>query len=109
MARVTTDNNSIETGIIREEDFSVIMAQAFATYGLSVVTDRALPDARDGLNRYRGASLAGMRRPVTSRLARRSRVRRLSVSFSVIIIPTAIPLSMMPRYVWRNRLRCAIL
>ena len=42
-------DNSQETGIIREEEFSVIMAQAFATYGLSVVTDRALPDARDGL------------------------------------------------------------
>src|SRR5437870_11759621 len=48
MARVT-ENNTAETGIVREEDFSVIMAQAFATYGLSVVTDRALPDARDGL------------------------------------------------------------
>src|SRR5256714_14261424 len=48
MARVT-ENNTAETGIVREEDFSVIMARAFATYGLSVVTDRALPDARDGL------------------------------------------------------------
>ena len=43
----TTDTTAAEIGIIRE-DFSVIMAQAFATYGLSVVTDRALPDARRG-------------------------------------------------------------
>src|ERR1700755_2027644 len=47
MARIR--ENSTEIGIIREEDFSVVMSQAFATYGLSVVTDRALPDARDGL------------------------------------------------------------
>jgi DNA gyrase subunit A len=47
-------------GIIRE-DFSVIMAQAFATYGLSVVTDRALPDARDGLKPVQRRILAGMR------------------------------------------------
>jgi DNA gyrase subunit A len=60
MARVT-ENNTIETGIIREEDFSVIMAQAFATYGLSVVTDRALPDARDGLKPVQRRILAGMR------------------------------------------------
>src|SRR6266702_4100508 len=60
MARVT-ENNSAETGVIREEDFSVIMAQAFATYGLSVVTDRALPDARDGLKPVQRRILAGMR------------------------------------------------
>jgi len=60
MARVT-ENNTAETGIIREEDFSVIMAQAFATYGLSVVTDRALPDARDGLKPVQRRILAGMR------------------------------------------------
>ena len=60
MARVT-ENNTVETGIIREEDFSVIMAQAFATYGLSVVTDRALPDARDGLKPVQRRILAGMR------------------------------------------------
>src|SRR5436305_1750119 len=60
MARVT-ENNTIQTGIIREEDFSVIMAQAFATYGLSVVTDRALPDARDGLKPVQRRILAGMR------------------------------------------------
>src|SRR6266851_5002348 len=59
MAR-TTENNS-EIGIIREEDFSVVMSQAFATYGLSVVTDRALPDARDGVKPVQRRILAGMR------------------------------------------------
>jgi DNA gyrase subunit A len=59
MARLT--ENSSETGIIREEDFSVVMSQAFATYGLSVVTDRALPDARDGLKPVQRRILAGMR------------------------------------------------
>ncbi len=60
MAR-TTNDTTIETGAIREEDFSVIMSQAFATYGLSVVTDRALPDARDGLKPVQRRILAGMR------------------------------------------------
>lgn len=60
MARTTTDTER-ETGAIREEDFSVIMSQAFATYGLSVVTDRALPDARDGLKPVQRRILAGMR------------------------------------------------
>jgi DNA gyrase subunit A len=60
MARVT-ENTSVGTGNIREEDFSVIMSQAFATYGLSVVTDRALPDARDGLKPVHRRILAGMR------------------------------------------------
>ncbi len=59
MAR-TLDNTS-GAGIIREEDFSLVMAQAFATYGLSVVTDRALPDARDGLKPVQRRILAGMR------------------------------------------------
>ncbi len=59
MARTT--ENSIEIGSIREEDFSVVMSQAFATYGLSVVTDRALPDARDGLKPVQRRILAGMR------------------------------------------------
>src|SRR5260221_3791294 len=59
MARIT--GNNTEVGIIREEDFSVIMSQAFATYGLSVVTDRALPDARDGLKTVERGILAGMR------------------------------------------------
>src|SRR5437660_607519 len=61
MARITENNTTIETGIIREEDFSVIIAQAFATYGLSVVTDRALPDARDGLKPVQRRIVAGMR------------------------------------------------
>lgn len=59
MARIT--ENVTEFGIMREEDFSVVMAQAFATYGLSVVTDRALPDARDGLKPVQRRILAGMR------------------------------------------------
>ncbi|HVB23238.1 MAG TPA: DNA gyrase subunit A [Ktedonobacteraceae bacterium] len=61
MARVSENVNTVEAGNIREEDFSVIMAQAFATYGLSVVTDRALPDARDGLKPVQRRILAGMR------------------------------------------------
>ncbi len=52
---------STEVGTIREEEFSVIISQAFATYGLSVVTDRALPDARDGLKPVQRRILAGMR------------------------------------------------
>jgi DNA gyrase subunit A len=59
MAR--TIDNTTGAGIIREEDFSLIMTQAFATYGLSVVTDRALPDARDGLKPVHRRILAGMR------------------------------------------------
>jgi DNA gyrase subunit A len=58
MVRTTTEITS-ETGIIRE-DFSVILSQAFATYGLSVVTDRALPDARDGLKPVQRRILSGM-------------------------------------------------
>jgi len=53
-------NAAVENGIVRE-DFSVILSQAFATYGLSVVTDRALPDARDGLKPVQRRILAGMR------------------------------------------------
>src|SRR5438445_1046413 len=59
MARIT--ENSSEIGIVREEDFSVVVSQAFATYGLSVVTDRALPDARDGLKPVQRRIVAGMR------------------------------------------------
>ncbi|HEY0756747.1 MAG TPA: DNA gyrase subunit A [Ktedonobacteraceae bacterium] len=61
MARTSGNENINAIGIIREEDFSAIMAQAFATYGLSVVTDRALPDARDGLKPVQRRILAGMR------------------------------------------------
>src|SRR6202158_3359032 len=50
----------VETGIV-QKDFSVVRAQAFATYGLSVVTDRALPDARDGLKPVQRRILSGMR------------------------------------------------
>ena len=55
------NGNAPVVGNIRDEDFSVIMSQAFATYGLSVVTDRALPDARDGLKPVQRRILAGMR------------------------------------------------
>src|ERR1041384_6540904 len=58
MAR-STGTTPEETGIVLE-DFSVIMSQAFATYGLSVVTDRALPDARDGLKPVQRRILMGM-------------------------------------------------
>src|SRR5438876_12272801 len=61
MARITDNSTTVETGIIGEEDFSVITAQAFARYGLSVVTDRALPDARDGLKPVQRRILTGMR------------------------------------------------
>src|SRR5437870_10377970 len=61
MARTLDNSTTVETGMIREEDFSVMMSQAFATYGLSVVTDRALPDARDGLKPVQRRILAGMR------------------------------------------------
>jgi DNA gyrase subunit A len=60
MASITNNNSASEVGIV-QEDFSVIMAQAFATYGLSVVTDRALPDARDGLKPVQRRILSGMR------------------------------------------------
>lgn len=56
-----SNGNAPVVGVIRDEDFSVIMSQAFATYGLSVVTDRALPDARDGLKPVQRRILAGMR------------------------------------------------
>ncbi len=56
----STTDPTVEPGII-QEDFSVILSQAFATYGLSVVTDRALPDARDGLKPVQRRILAGMR------------------------------------------------
>jgi DNA gyrase subunit A len=57
---VSPIDNTVEPGIV-QEDFSVIMQRAFATYGLSVVTDRALPDARDGLKPVQRRILAGMR------------------------------------------------
>src|SRR5579875_574394 len=60
MARTTENTVEEETGIV-QEDFAVIMSRAFATYGLSVVTDRALPNARDGLKPVQRRILAGMR------------------------------------------------
>src|SRR6266550_1195372 len=58
MARITVDT-TVENGIV-QEDFSIILSRAFASYGLSVVTDRALPDARDGLKPVQRRILAGM-------------------------------------------------
>src|SRR5436190_9233527 len=80
MARIT--DNSTEVGIIREEDFSVVMSQAFATYGLSVVTDRALPDARDGLKPVQRRILYGM---LTRRyLSSRSTVKSAEIVGSIL-------------------------
>ncbi|MBI3972300.1 MAG: DNA topoisomerase [Chloroflexi bacterium] len=45
----TVFNDPNSTGAVKLEEFGVLLERAFATYGLSVVTDRALPDARDGL------------------------------------------------------------
>ncbi len=61
LGNTTNNGNAPVIGSIRDEDFSVIMSQAFATYGLSVVTDRALPDARDGLKPVQRRILSGMR------------------------------------------------
>ncbi|HEX2915900.1 MAG TPA: DNA gyrase subunit A [Chloroflexia bacterium] len=57
------DNN------IQSEEFSVILQRAYAAYGLSVVTERALPDARDGLKPVQRRILYGMlnRRYLSSR------------------------------------------
>ena len=78
MARSTDiDHAQIASGNIREEDFSVIITQAFAAYGLSVVTDRALPDARDGLKPVHRRILAGMRQ--AGYLSNRSTVKSAEV------------------------------
>src|SRR5438874_2528923 len=61
MARTMDIPTTTETGNVREEDFSVIMSHAFATYGVSVVTGRARPDGRDGLKPVQRRILAGMR------------------------------------------------
>jgi DNA gyrase subunit A len=45
---------------IQSEEFSIILQRAYAAYGLSVVTDRALPDARDGLKPVQRRILYGM-------------------------------------------------
>ncbi|HXI17301.1 MAG TPA: DNA gyrase subunit A, partial [Chloroflexota bacterium] len=51
MATSDIPNNSSggASGGVKLEEFGALMERAFATYGLSVVTDRALPDARDGM------------------------------------------------------------
>ena len=63
MASTIFDSN------IQSEEFSVILQRAYAAYGLSVVTDRALPDARDGLKPVQRRILYGMltRRYLSSR------------------------------------------
>lgn len=45
---------------IQSEEFSVVLQRAYAAYGLSVVTERALPDARDGLKPVQRRILFGM-------------------------------------------------
>nr|BBH91388.1 DNA gyrase subunit A [Thermosporothrix sp. COM3] len=72
----SVSDNTIEPGIV-QEDFSVIMSHAFATYGLSVVTDRALPDARDGLKPVHRRILSGMRE--AGYLSNRSTVKSAEV------------------------------
>ncbi len=47
-------------GNIQSEEFSVVLQRAYAAYGLWVVTDRALPDARDGLKPVQRRILYGM-------------------------------------------------
>jgi len=49
MAGSDTSNSDNNRGAVKVEEFGALMERAFATYGLSVVTDRALPDARDGM------------------------------------------------------------
>ncbi len=60
---------TIFDGNIQTEEFSVVLQRAYAAYGLSVVTDRALPDARDGLKPVQRRILYGMltRRYLSSR------------------------------------------
>ncbi len=106
MAR--TPEEIVETGIV-QEDFSVIMAQAFATYGLSVVTDRALPDARDGLKPVQRRILAGMRPgPLSPQSSNRQERRDRGTDSQVTIIRTATLLSMTQLCVWPSPSRCAI-
>ena len=46
--------------ISARREFGALLSHAFALYGLSVVTDRALPDARDGLKPVQRRILYGM-------------------------------------------------
>jgi DNA gyrase subunit A len=66
------DNN------IQSEEFSLILQRAYAAYGLSVVTERALPDARDGLKPVQRRILYGM-------LARRFLSSRSTVKSAEIV------------------------
>ena len=82
---MTPSREEVVIGAIRNEDFSVIMSQAFATYGLSVVTERALPDARDGLKPVQRRILAGMRE--ARYLSSRPTVKSAEASISTASTP----------------------
>lgn len=70
------DNN------IQSEEFSLILQRAYAAYGLSVVTERALPDARDGLKPVQRRILYGM---LTRRfLSSRSTVKSAEIVGSIL-------------------------
>ena len=72
MATTLFDSN------IQSEEFSVVLQRAYAAYGLWVVTDRALPDARDGLKPVQRRILYGM-------LARRYLSTRSTVKSAEIV------------------------
>jgi DNA gyrase subunit A len=102
-----TEHQAVDSGLIRDEDFAVIMAQAFATYGLSVVMDRALPDARDGMKPVQRRILAGMRE--SRFLSDRPTVKSaevVGVSWATTT-PTAILPCMTRRCAWPSRSACA--
>ena len=62
MARNTENNTDNRNMALFAKKISLSSwPRPFATYGLSVVTDRALPDARDGLKPVQRRILAGMR------------------------------------------------
>ncbi|MBN9392068.1 MAG: DNA topoisomerase [Chloroflexi bacterium] len=70
------DNN------IQSEEFALILQRAYAAYGLSVVTERALPDARDGLKPVQRRILYGM---LTRRfLSTRSTVKSAEIVGSIL-------------------------
>lgn len=70
------DNN------IQSEEFSVVLQRAYAAYGLSVVTERALPDARDGLKPVQRRILYGM---LTKRyLSSRTTVKSAEIVGSIL-------------------------
>src|SRR6478752_1580728 len=67
---------------IQSEEFALILQRAYAAYGLSVVTDRALPDARDGLKPVQRRILYGM---LTRRfISTRSTVKSAEIVGSIL-------------------------